>query len=233
MYLRNIFLAILTLPIYLMSISCSPLQKRGYLITYANDTIKGRFAELSYYAGNIACIYNNSVPATTSTTFTIKDANTNTNNLIKVNDIKSLNVVDKKNKVTSTYIFNTYFWKLLFAKGNLGVYMKYHLKYAGMYSFDEPECCGPAYRKCEDIAIFLDSVQKVQIYSGYQLTIIDNKFQVSEQILPFINKRYNLSLTQDELLKYINQGETLQNQTYLYNFILDKEAELEEKQAGK
>jgi len=220
-----------------MSISCSPLQKRGYLITYANDTIKGRFAEFSYYAGNIACIYNNSLPATQTTTFTIKNANTNTNNLIKMKDIKSLNVVDKKNKVTSTYIFNTYFWKVLAKKDNLGIYMKYHLKNEGVHfslNINDPNFATTDFNEIIDIAIFSDTVQKVQVYNDYDYHLtISNVPIVTKQLLLFINTRYKLSLTKNELLNYIDQRKSLQNQTKLYNFILDKEAELEEKQDGK
>jgi len=216
--------------------SCSPLQRVGYVVTNANDTIKGKFAELSYYAGKFACIYNNSVPATQSTTFTIKKENTNTKMFINVNSIKSLYVVDKKNRVTSTYIFNTYFWKLLFAKGNWGIYTKYHLKNEGMhFSLDVNDInfATADYSEIIDISIFSDTVQKVQIPSDFgdnlPLTIY-MAIYVTKQLLPFINARYNLSLTQNELLSYIELRKPLQNQTKLFNFMLDKEAELEQTQ---
>jgi len=217
--------------------SCSPLQRVGYVVTNANDTIKGRFAELSYYAGNFACIYNNSVPATQSTTFTIKNESTNTKMFINVNSIKSFNVIDKKNKVISAYIFNTYFWKVLAKKDNLGIYMKYHLKNEGMhFSLDVNDInfATPDYSEIIDIAIFSDTVQKVQVYSDYDYYLtISNVPIVTKQLLPFINTRYNLSLAKDELLNYIELRKPLQNQTKLFNFILDKEAELKQTEAEK
>jgi len=212
-----------------METSCGTLGN-GFVLTNNNDTIRGMInilPDVGRYSPIFDdCVYFTSGSSTDSTTFFVKNRNGKV--FIKTNDIKSLNFVDKKNKVTSTYIFNIYFWKLLITKDNLSVYIRYYIGDARTemnWNLNEYE---KNYYKYEAIAIFSDKILKVQIYSGYQLTMYNH--QDTKQLLQFINTRYNLSLTQNELLSYIELRKPPQKQTKLFDFILDKEAELEKMQ---
>ena len=112
--------------------------------------------------------------------------------------------------------------------------MKYHLVNTGwIYGVNDPDF-GAVYAKYLDITIFSDTVQKVQVYNDYDYHLtISNVPIVTKQFLLFINTRYKLNLTHNELLNYIELRKPLQNQTKFFNFILDKEAELEKMQEGE
>ena len=175
---------------------------------------------------------------------------------IKVNEIKYLKIINLKHKDTSIYIpiqdtlptkivriggqgdknkflskqsivkidtqyvyYN--FWKILHIKCDFNIYIR---NYAIVYTNFDYSYYYSIY--LVDIAIFSGKIQKAQIYNGGDLTLS----QYRKEILKFINKRYNLNLTSDELLNYISPKQDIEHQTKLFDFILDKETALEQKE---
>jgi hypothetical protein len=227
MYSKYHISTILLFLICLISISCNP-REIGYVLTNNNDTITSVFA---MYRG-VPYVYENSDNSgpVSPTTFIVK--NKNKKDTIKVCDIKSINFVDKRNKSISIYIFNTFFWKLLTTKNTFGIYVRYYDNSTGYMSYlGNVVVQGYADENDIEIAIFFGKEQKAVIYSGTEIKTLSGQ---AKRILNAINTRYNLNLTQDEFFKkYIDKTKDFEHQTKLFEFILDKEAELEKIQSGK
>ena len=209
--LKYYFSIVLLMILCVASISCS-IQKEGYVITNTNDTIRGNFKLLMKPP-----IYHVSAPIQIFTVYKNKNIKVD----IKAGDIKNIDVIDKKKKDTSTYIFfHDDFWRQLAANDNLGIYVRNFMAHIGSWYRNED------YAEYEDVIILPDKERKIQIYvySGVQ----DDYNFIAQQVLQFINTRYSLNFTHDELVNnYFIQGVDFEKQKKLFEFILDKEIELE------
>ena len=206
------YFSIIFLLICIMSVSCSA-QKNGYIVTNTNDTIKGNF--------KLTISSALSPDSTPMTVFTVYSENTKTN--IKLSNISKINVVKRK-KVTATYIISDNdFWQLLVAKGNIGIYKRnYNVSECGYVNspssdiyYGDTLCYKHKY---EDISIFLKNEQIEQIYNNAR----NDYSYIKSETLRFINTRYKIRLT---------KWKDIKSQNKLFDFILDKEVELE--QQGK
>lgn len=210
--------------ICMAEISCNT-QKECYVITNNSDTIKGECNQLKY---SLKFPYDSIM-----TPFIVnKDKKTKID--INITDIKSINLINKRKRDTTTYvIFGNDLWRLLAAKNDIGIYERNYVTDAG-YSIASDagsitnNSYAEVYNYYDDVAIFSNRI--LIIY------IIDNLLypyppSIGKAVLQFINIRYNLNLTHDELVNnYFVQGKDFEYQTKLFNFILDKETELEKQE---
>lgn len=199
-------LIILLLFICVTEISCGT-QKNGYVVTNANDTISGKFK----------------LAISSSAAFTVYTAQ-NAKTDIKINDIKNINIV-KREKVAATYIISdNSFWQLLAAKGNIGIYKR---NYIVCVSYDT---IGYRYRYT-DIAIFSDTTQirDASIFRGGRSTQTNDMLFLQE-VHDFLYVRYKLKLPLTFKDLHIDPMKDIYHQIKLFEFILDKEAALEQTQ---
>jgi hypothetical protein len=134
----------------------------------------------------------------------------------KTEKINLLTLSKEKIVIKDTQYIRYIFWQLLAIKGNLCICKRLWQETVGWAPYDESTVTN------KDIALFDDGKQKMMIYSGLR---IDNPSGIA--ILHLINARYNINLTHDELLNYIDQNKDIEYQKKLFDFILDKEAALE------
>lgn len=229
MYLKYYFQIILLLLICVTEISCGA-YKEGYaitnnscIVTNNNDTISGTSYQLEDF---LNFPYGNA-----PTPLTIKNKIQKIN--INLSDIKNIYFINKKKQDTATYIVDSNdLWQLLATKNNLKIYEKYYCEDAGYTVCTDPGnpggICSEVYNTYEIVSIFSDKMQIVQLYSiSLRGLPIDNVYRV-KFVLQFVNTRYKLNLTHDELVKnYFVQGVGFDKQKKLFDFILEKEAGLE------
>jgi hypothetical protein len=123
---------------------------------------------------------------------------------------KKKDTLKNENPVHTFYQF--WKWRFLYTKGDLSIAeRKWEVSDDDDNYYDETE-----------IAIFSGSRLKVVIDGSDN----SNKKDWSTALLSFINARYNLEMTHDEFLNYINQKEIPENQTKVFDFILAQEAVL-------
>ncbi len=213
MYLK--YLSIMLFMSVFYGISCSA-QKQGYVVTNTNDTIKGKFKlEIShgssaYGAPMVFAVYN------------LKNAKTN----IYIDSIKKIDIV-KGEKISDSYIiYDNSIWQMAVAKNDLGIYKRDYKTistdnnatiYNPVTGNNDANTSLDYATKYEAFAIFSGKTQIVQIYND-----VHNYSLIQKDILQFINDRYKVKLTKWKIIK---------SQQKLFDFILDKEAELE--QQGK
>lgn len=198
MYFKYYYFILASILICISSISCS---MNCYVVTNNNDTLEGKLKGTSvFYLKPINGNYEYIV---------YKNKQLNKNIKIKRNDIKNIGVINKKNNDTSMYIiFNNYYWQLLAAKCNLGIYKRVYYSDAASFT------------TLEDIVIFAGNKQRFSIYHGYPLTEkFDNEI-IDSTILIFINAQYNQNFS----ITYFKDEKAM------YDYILDKEAELEKQE---
>jgi len=121
------------------------------------------------------------------------------------------------------------FWKVLYIKNNLSICnLTWTVNFASSV-YDNNE-----YRGYEALAIISNKNKKTPIYTWEPRSNPKKDIpELSDSLMKFINMRYNLIISPEEFKKYMDSGKDIESQTKLFDFILDKEAELEEKQAGK
>jgi hypothetical protein len=238
--------------ICITSIFCNA-QKEGCVVTNTNDTLK--IASINH----MPSFYNYSFLGNPDTMYeVVTHLKPKGKMKIKVSDIRYLKIIDLKNKDTSIYIpikdsarlytyghdiskvdkmkkrkryikattFTFYrFQKVLVAKGNLSIYVK---NYAVEVYTGNDVIGANDFDDYMDVAIFSNNKQVVTIYDNDSQ---NDKLNIAKAVLQFVNTRYKLNLTHDELVnKYFAQGVAFDKQKKLFNFIIDKEAELEKQE---
>jgi hypothetical protein len=196
-----------------MGMSCSA-QKEGYVVTNNNDTIKGKFKLPPIWL----LMEGKPIPQTLFSIREHDNSNKNTKINIKIVDIKNIKIIKNNRNDTSTYfILNNKLWELLAVKDNLSIRQRdfeQHGPYGGINDWD----------RFEELALFIGKKQYISIYSvNLDIKVYTNKSYKKARdraIIEFINMRYNQKFSTNDF----------KDDKAMYNYILDKELELEQQE---
>ena len=235
------FILILLALICITATSCNSYV--GYVVTNANDTIRGNFklvisvsrsaidseakaakiailAELPPNSSVPASMFKHTAPVAMFTVHTTKRTTTD----IQLSNIKNIYIINKKGKDTLTYIYDGTFWQLLSAKNDFSIYMKNYTVCSSSVSFlaDGTPSNGENCSLYENIVLSIGNKRKILIYNGgAKATFTVKKHQNRPNapafgILKFIDTIYNQNFSIDNF----------QNEKAMYDYILNKETAL-------